>query len=350
MLIDDLQFQNNIMNFNPEKVSRILIIKPRGIGDIVLSTIVLDNLHNHFKDVKIDYLTEHFAKHAVTNNPFVSKVLTMHKKDNVIKVAWKIRKEKYDLIIDLWSNPRTAQITFLSGVKYKVGYAYRGRKYAYNILGTSEKGEHHSAEHNLELLKAIDVKITSKCVHYYIGNLEKFFADDFFSENKLDSEKVFGIIPSGGWDSKRCTKEKWVEISKLLIENFNCKILILWGPGDESDAEFIKDSISDGCFLAPKSTLPQLAALISKCNLNIANDSGPMHISAAIGIPTVGIFGPTNPKAHGPYSINSAYVINDKLDCIICNKLICPFNHECMRELDAHLLVEKVKALLNEKV
>ena len=122
------------MKFNPDKVSKILIIKPRGIGDIVLSTIVLENLHSHFKDVKIDYLTDYFAKHAVANNPLVNKVLTMHKKDSIFKTAWKLRREKYDLIIDLWSNPRTAQITFLSGVKFKVGYGYRGRKYAYNIL------------------------------------------------------------------------------------------------------------------------------------------------------------------------------------------------------------------------
>lgn len=334
---------------NPNNIFKILIIKPRGIGDIVLSTIVLENLHYHFKNVKIDYLTEYFAKHSVSNNPLVNKVLTMHKKDNVLKVAWKLRKEKYDIILDLWSNPRTAQITFLSGAKFRVGYAYRGRKYAYNILGTSEKGEHHSAEHNLELLKSINVEVVSKNIQYHVGNLEKFFADDFFSENNLDSERVIGIIPAGGWDSKRCTKEKWVDISSSLIDKFNFKILILWGPGDESDADFIKNSIPYNCLLAPKSTLPQLAALISKCSVIIANDSGPMHISAAIGIPTLGIFGPTNPKAHRPYSNNSTYIINDKLDCIICNKLICPFNHECMRELDVELVVKKVKVLLDEK-
>src|SRR5690606_12576039 len=130
-----------------------------------------------------------------------------------------------------------------------------------------------------ELLKAINVKIVSKNIHYHIGNLEKFFADDFFNENKLDSEKVIGIIPAGGWDSKRCTKEKWVEISRLLIDHLECKILIIWGPGDESDADFIKYNLNQDCLLAPKSTLPQMAALISKCSIVIANDSGPMHIS-----------------------------------------------------------------------
>lgn len=333
------------MKINPSDINKILCIKPRGIGDIVLSTIILDNLIAHYPNAKIDYLTEHFAKQSLKNNPLVHKVLTMHKTEFVLKVAWRIRKEKYDLVIDLWSNPRSAQITFFSGVKYRVGYAYRGRKYAYNILGTASKGDHHSAEHNLELLKPLRVNIISKKIHYNIGSLEKFFAEDFFTENKLTEEKVFGIIPAGGWDSKRCDKEKWVEICSELVKKSNSKILVLWGPGDETDAEYIKSNLQKNCLLAPKSTLPQMAAMISNCALVIANDSGPMHISAALGVPTLGIFGPTNPKAHGPYSPNSDYIIKDDLDCIICNKLICPFEHECMRELPVELVLEKVESI-----
>jgi lipopolysaccharide heptosyltransferase II len=335
------------MKINPLEIKKILCIKPRGIGDIVLSTIILDNLIAHFPNVKIDYLTEHFAKDSVSNNSLVHKVLTMHKTEFVLKVAWRVRKEKYDMIIDLWSNPRSAQITFLSRVKYRVGFAYRGRKYAFNILGTSEKGEHHSAEHNLELLKAIGVPIISKNIHYTVRDFDKFFADDFFIKNFKENELVFGIIPSGSWDSKRCTKAKWLEICNAAIKSFNCKILVLWGPGDEEDAEFLKQNLGDQCCLAPKSSLLQLGALISKCNLIISNDSGPMHIAAAIGVPTIGLFGPTNPRGHRPYSPNSDYVINDKLDCICCDKLICPLQHECMTELNVSDVILKINSLLN---
>ena len=85
----------------------------------------------------------------------------MQKTEFAYFVARRLRKEKYDLIIDLWSNPRSAQITFLSGAKYRLGYSYRGRRYAYNIKADAGRGNLHSAEHNLELLKAIDVPITS---------------------------------------------------------------------------------------------------------------------------------------------------------------------------------------------
>jgi ADP-heptose:LPS heptosyltransferase len=91
----------------------------------------------------------------------------------------------------------------------------------------------------------------------------------------------------------------------------------------------------------------ELSALIEKCDLIIANDSGPMHVAAALGIPTIGIFGPTNPDNHNPFSANSDYVIKRDLHCIICNKLVCPYHHECMLELNPKDFVIRAKKLLN---
>lgn len=335
------------MNINPEEIKKVLVIKPRGIGDIILSTIVLENLHNHFPNSKIDYLVETFAKEVLENNPLVNKVITFNKSDFILKTIWNIRKEKYDLVIDLWSNPKTAQLTFFSGAKYRIGYSYRGRKYAYNLFGPSERGDNHSALHNLELLYALDIKITSKKIHFYLSLEAKSFAEDFFIKNKLSDKTIVGIIPSGGWNSKRCPAEKWVEICKVMMENIDCIILILWGPGDEEDANFIKSSFETNCILSPKTKLNNMAALISKCNLILANDSGPMHISAALGVPTLGLFGPTDPQKHGPFSENSDYVIISDLHCIICNKLECPFNKECFYQMDSYKILEKSNLLLN---
>ena len=330
------------------EIHKILCIKPRGIGDIVLSTIVLDNLIAYFPSAKIDYLTEHFAKPAVENNPLINKVISIDKKEFPLKAALKIRKEKYDMILDLWSNPRSAQITFLSGVKYRVGFAYRGRKYAYNLLATSSKGEHHAAEHNLELLKAIDVPIISKKIHYYVNESDYKSAKDFINKNFSPDRMITGIIPSGGWPSKRCDASKWVEIGKEIGSKFNSEILILWGPGDEKDANYIKKNLA-GSVLAPKTTVSGMSGFIKNCNIILANDSGPMHIAAALNIPTIGIFGPTDPKAHGPYSENSTYVIKEDLFCIICNLLKCPYHHECMLQLSVDKVLEKIQIICNQK-
>jgi len=333
------------MIIEPTLINKILCIKPRGIGDIVLSTIILENLTAHFTNAKIDYLTEHFAVDAVSNNPLVNKVISMDKTEFPLKVAWRIRKEKYDMIIDLWSNPRSAQITFFSGVKYRVGYSYRGRKYAYNIRGTSDKGIHHSAEHNLELLKAINVPIVSKQIHFYVREQDKLFADKYFESHKLTNVIVIGIVPAGGWASKRCDASKWIEICKSILDKYVVYFLILWGPGDEEDANKINTELNNKIKLAPKTDLLQLTGLIRKCNMVIANDSGPMHISAALGKLTLGIFGPTNPDAHRPYSTNSTFINKKNLHCIICNKLVCPYGHECMLELSVDEVIKKLEMI-----
>lgn len=333
-----------------ENIKKILLIKPRGIGDILLSTIILDDLKKTFTSAEIHYLVETFAKDALANNPLVNKVHAMQKTEFVFKVAYRLRKEKFDLIIDLWSNPRSAQITYLTHAKYRVGFSYRGRRYAYNILGTSEKGQHHSAEHNLELLKAIGINPTSKRIHFYVSDEDNRWAKGFVEKNKTGNKKVIGIIPSGGWASKRCDASKWVEICNALNQKYNAVFLILWGPGDESDANFIKTNLPNDSVLIPGVKIGKLSALIKNCDLVIANDSGPMHISAALGIPTLGIFGPTNPKAHGPYSPNSDYVIKEDLHCIVCNKLVCPYNHECMTQLPVEMVLEKVERITRKSI
>mgnify|MGYP003868926141 CR=1 FL=1 len=329
---------------NPSDIKKILCIKPRGIGDIILSTIVLENLSSFFPDAQIHYLTEEFAKDAISSHPLLHKVLTYKKDGSLISIVKQIRSEKYDIVFDLYSNPRTAQITFLSGAKFRIGYAYRGRKYAYNIKSQVGRGETHSAEHNLELLKVAGIPISSKKINYKLTNESEEFANSFIS-NLIRKEFIIGIMPSGGWDSKRCPKEKWVEILTSLSEKVSCNILILWGPEDFDDANFIKNNVSDST-LAPETNIKQIAGLLSKCNLVIANDSGPMHLSAALGIPTIGLFGPTDPKKHGPYSDKSDYVIKSDLHCIVCNKLICPYNKECFYQMDTDEIISKAIKLL----
>jgi ADP-heptose:LPS heptosyltransferase len=336
------------LKINQEEIKKILCIKPRGIGDIILSTIVLENLKTAFPQAEIHYLTEEFAKRSVENNQFVSKILTYEKSDSIFSIVKKIRREKYDLVLDLYSNPKTAQFTFFSGAKYRAGYDKKGRRYAYNFkcqLGTLGK---HAAEDNLVLLEVLGIPIISKNIFYQTTEDEKKFAKKFLIDKISRNEfRLIGIIPSGGWESKRCDASKLIEICNEIQKAISAKFIILWGPGDEKDSKEIFEGLKPNPLIAPDTTFGELSGLIEKCDLIIANDSGPMHAAAALGIPTIGIFGPTNPENHKPFSANSDYLIKSDLHCIICNKLICPYNHECMLELDSKEIVNKAKKLLS---
>ncbi len=337
------------MIINKESIKKILLIKPRGIGDVILSTIVLKNIKSEIENCEIHFLTEKFAAPVLENNPYISKIFTFGQTlmDNFFLIS-QLRKENYDIIFDFYSNPRTAQFTFLIKSKLKIGYNKRGRNYAYNIKITINDPDLHSALAHLEFLKAIGVETKSKDLIYYIKNEEKEKAKFFLARNNL-LENLIAIIPGGGWESKRCEPEKFAEISEEINKIWNSKFLILYGKDDYQDAIKIHSLTKEFSILAPETTIREMVALISFCKAVIANDSGPMHLSAAVGIPTIGIFGPTNPKAHSPFGKKCFWVRNENLDCIQCNLNKCPKNHECMLELDSQLIIEKLKLIFNSE-
>jgi lipopolysaccharide heptosyltransferase II len=337
----------NKINFN--EIDKILLIKLRGIGDVVLTTIVLDNIKLFLPNVNIDFLTDYPSVPILKPLLQINKVIPFDRKSiiNRIKLFFEIRRRKYDLVIDFFSNPVSAQITYFSKAKYRAGFPYKGRAYAYNIYGPFERGKLHAANLHLELLKDAGIPITSKNLHVGINLEDDKFAENYFRENFSNSENVFCIIPGGGWQSKKCDPIKFAEIADELIRLYNkIKILILWGPGDKSEAELIKKYMKRDSVLAPSTSLGIMSAIIKRCSLVIANDSGPMHISAGLGIPTLSINGPTDPRLQGPFGENNEWVRHEDLDCIGCNLLECPKQHQCFIDLPITKVMQKIESLI----
>ncbi len=332
---------------NKEAVKKILIIKLRGIGDVVLSTIVLDNLKIDFPDSVIDYLTDPPSKAGLEGLESVNQVITFPRKFvDRFKLINQIRKQKYDLVLDFYSNPTTAQITFLSGAKYRCGFPYRGRRYAYNLSGPSERGRFHSAKLHLEFLRLIGLSHEKENLYSHISDDDKIFAENWIERNIPVNTSFFGISPSGGWQSKKCDPDILANFGAEIIKKYPIKALILWGPSDHDDAVEIKKLLGDSAFIAPSTTVRQMAALISNCKFIVANDSGPMHISTAVGTPTLSIHGPTDPALQGPFGDKHEWINLAELDCIICNLLACPKMHECFRDLPINRVIEKVDKLI----
>lgn len=338
------------MTIDKSSVNIILLIKLRGIGDVILSTVVLDNIKTNFPTASIDYLTEKPSEQLLEGLQQINKVLLFNKKDfwGRLKLVQEIRKHKYDLIFDFYSNPFTAQLTFLSGSKYRAGFPYKGRKYAYNLFGPEERGIYHAADLHLEFLKIIGLTVDSNNLHCAVNSESQSFAKSFFDDNFHQDDFVVGISPSGGWQSKKCDPIKFAEIADEVVKQFDAKILVVWGPGDEKESDEIISLMKNQAVKAPVTNIQQMAAIISNCKLLIANDSGPMHISTAVGTPTLSLHGPTDPELQGPYGEKHEWINKNDLHCIICNKLECPYNHECFLELDTQKVIEKVNSLIKK--
>jgi ADP-heptose:LPS heptosyltransferase len=177
---------------------------------------------------------------------------------------------------------------------------------------------------------------------------DELFAENFFSANFKKDDFIVGICPSGGWPSKKCDPEIFARISDRIISEFNAKIVILWGPGDENDADVISNKMNNLSVMIPPSSICQLGAIIKKCKILVANDSGPMHIATAVGTPVLSLHGPTSPYLQGPFGNKHEWYRLEGLACIECNLLECNRNHECFKEMEINSIVEKLNKLIHK--
>lgn len=322
------------MTFDKSKIDKILVIKPAAIGDVLLSTPVVENLRHNFPDSVIVFLTQKFCKEVLSGNPFIDRVMTYDLSlDSGYCLLRNIRKQRYDLVVDLFGNPRTALITFASKAKYKVGYRFRMRSYAYNIKVKPRGGEVHNVDFNIDSLKSLGLEIISRQPKLYINHVHNEFADEFFTSNGLKSNEVIGINPCGSWESKVWYLEKFAQLINKFGGNF--KFLLFWGYGKElEEAGKLKEMAGgSNVYLLPEVDLKYSGALMKKCRLFLTNDTGPMHIASALGVNVAAIFGPTNPVLQGPLNQNSVVIRNEELDCLGCNLTRisdCPNLHKCM--------------------
>jgi len=337
------------LKLDKSKIKKILVIKFGGMGDILLTTPVLPNLKAYFPDSEIYFLTVRHSRDILIDNPYITRAFTYDaSEDKSWCLIKNIRQQKYDLVIDLFGNPRTALITFMSGAKYRFGFNFRGRNYAYNLKARGRGGEVHNVEFNLDSLRALEIPIISKKLYLPINVVHEEFADEFFKANDLYSKKVIGISKTGGWESKRYKIDDYIKLMDMLNEIYDVNFVLFWGNEKEKEnCEKIKNSVKkQNAFLIPDSPIRYLAAIIKKCDIVIGNDSGPLHVAVSMEVPTLGIYGPTNPMLQGPFGENNLSVVNENIDCLYCNLLNCNIGNICMTELSKDTIIDKVKELV----
>lgn len=336
------------MKLDKDKVKKILVIKFGGIGDILLCTPVLPNLKNYFPEAEINFLTVRHSRDILIDNPYLTRAFTYDRTEDKSWCLLKnIRQQKYDLVIDLYCNPRTALITFVSGARYRFGYTFRGRKYAYNIKAEGRGGKVHIVEFNLDALREMDIPITSKELYLSTNIVHKEFSDDFFSRNNLDSEFVIGISLTGGWEAKRYKIPDYIELIKRINSKYDAKFLLFGGNERElEDCRAIKEALPENTYISPYSPIKYLASMISRCSMVIGNDSGPLHISAAMKVPTLGLYGPTKSELAKPYGEKNLAVYNENLDCLGCGLLNCNIGNICMTELSKDKIMKNIDELI----
>jgi len=340
---------------------KILLIKLRALGDVILSTPVIWNLRQAYPRADIAFLTEGSGAELLRNDPALKEVLIFPRADldemqglsrlgAERRFIARLRAQKYDWAVDLFGNPRSAWMTLLSGAKTRVGFAYRFRKWAYTIRVRPQNPQ-YVVEFNLDALRALGVPVTDTRLRVYLNETDTAFGDGFWSKAGLAGDApVVGLFPGGGWESKRWGLKGFAEVGDALIQEFGAKILLLGGKKEEQDLEQIAGMMKKRPVILPEAALGALAAVTAKLAMWIGNDSGPKYLAVAFGVPTVTIFGPTDAANATPPEEKHLAVVAEA-PCLVCNQTTCPFkpdderHQQCMRKLSSDQVMAAVRQI-----
>ncbi|MGA9117123.1 MAG: glycosyltransferase family 9 protein [Bacteroidota bacterium] len=325
----------------PDLVRRLLVIKLRAVGDVLLSTVVLRSLRAAYPGARMDFLTEPPSQAFLRLHPDVDEVVVFDRtRRGGVQLIRDIRRRRYDLVLDLFGNPRTAVVTRFSGARWRAGYRFGWRRFAYSHVVEPRGGIVHNTQFNLDCLEALGIPVGSRELVFPTAPEDEATMEDVLRRAGLGSRPIVALHAGGGWVTKRWPPGSFALLGDLLEEGRMVDVVLPWGPGEESLVRELKGRMRRPAFVPPATTLTQLGALFRRCAAVVSNDSGPLHIAAAVGTRVLGIYGPTNPRLQGPYGEGHGVVRREGLPCLGCNRTRCPIGLPCMRELEPHQVLE----------
>ena len=342
------------------RVRRVLVVRHRAAGDLLLTTPALRALRAGLPSASIDVLTARGTGALLRGNPDVDRVLEIDRRSLASQASRYVDliRGRYDLVLDMVSNPRSAFMTALTRAPVRVGYDLAGRRYAYTIriprepLGPGGPQVRYAPEASLDLVRAIGIAPRGLELTLAVPTEAHRTIDEWLRRSGLGARALVACLPSGTWPTKTWLPERFAEVMDRL--HGDADILWMWGPGEEPLARECRGRMRNPSTLAPATGWQELAALIARCALLVSNDSGPKHLAVALGVPTVTVFGPTHPGAWQPPAGPHAAIEAAALECLHCNQTVCPLPGDrymrCMKDVTAAMVIEACRARLRDRV
>ncbi len=278
----------------------ILIVRTDRIGDVVLTTPSIRALRKAFPTARISVLVSPVVVDLLRKNAYVDKVVVDDRKGchkgfvGFLKLVLFLRKQKFDLAIIFHTKRRTNLMCFWAGILKRLGYKNEKFGFLLNhpVFDERHKGEKHEAQYCLDLLKNLGVKSDGLQLDLPLSGESVEWADQFIGQMWTNHVQKIIVLHPGASDPAKCWPVKhFAELIDSLVKLYGAKIILVGGSEvREVSEKIITQSNSEIVNLTGKTTVAQLAVLLAKCDLFVSNDSGPVHIAAALGINVVSIF------------------------------------------------------------
>ena len=320
-------------------MKRILIIKLGAVGDVVHALPVLETLRAAQPDAHLGWVVEGAAAPILQGNPALSELILLERRKlrgpagiSYFK-TWlsDLKARGYDTVIDPHTLFKSGLIAWGSGAGLRIGFRKirEGNFLFMNRRVAPDPEYRHAVEKYLCLLKPLGIPAARWVVRFPLNwtpqDGEKI--GTFWREEALEgNDPVVAINPGANWESKRWPPDRFARVADRLARRDRARIVLLWGPGERDLAERIAGEMSEKSRLAPETGLKSLAALLKRCRLMISGDSGPLHMAAAVGTPTVALFGPSHAERNGPYGKGH----------VVVRSTVPPATHWQRKEFGAH--------------
>ncbi len=339
-------------------LEKVLIIRPRFLGDLILATGLVNVLRQENPNREVWFLTEQPYSEALQNYPGVAGVLAFEaRRKNNPFYLWgfyrELRRLQFDAVLDLFCNPRTAQMALISGAKVRVGFDMRGRSWAYTVLAPPSStlpasGRRPVTEAYLDQVRVLGLKPASPYkTALAVTDEETAHVRKLFERAGIKpGQKVAALSPGASWPAKRWPLERFIELG-FWLQREGIRPLYLFGPQEAGMVGEFESHMDKDWLLINQPNIRGLMAFIQAADALVANDSGPMHVGPAVGTPTIGIFGPGEPEIWFPYGDphQAAYA---EIGCSHCGLDYCNFM-ACMDHLETREILGKVLNMLGKK-
>jgi len=366
--------------------SRILLIKPSALGDVVHTIPVLVKLRARYPRARIDWLITPENAEIVRCHPALSNVVLFARRDfskrgrrwramvAFFDLLKQIRRAKYDLVIDMHGQMRSALFALFSGARVRIGFdrpikraltvsaehdlknvpshgwrgAREGSWIAYTLRIPIPTLDVHAIDRYLWVAPLLGLDDDPPDLTIHLSSETTFKARRLLEEHRVAASKpLVVLVPGTIWETKHWTIEGFAGVARAFLHD-GFAVALAGTKRDQQRCRQIAAAAPGACDLSGKTTPAELAALIQRAEVAVTNDSGSMHLAASLGKPMVSIFGPTNPVHIGPYQRPESVVRVD-LPCSPCNyrRLSqCPFDHACMKQVTSTMVVERVHKIL----
>ncbi len=293
---------NKIQKLNRDQLAsihKILIIQQKPFGDILLNTGYLPELRRQFPKAQIDYLIQRPYITILEDNPHLDNLVIMEKPPGrgpryyyaQLKAAFAVRKVRYDLIIDQLRGTSSARIIILSGAPYRLGWIKKRWNFLYNIQ--IPKAEiRYKSYYKFDLLAPLGIKTNDHGLEYKIKKSSLEMIENWLDLVGLESGKFIVLSPGTPVKGKQWHLDGYVQLADRIASLADFSVVLLWGPREKKDVEYIHARMKNRSILAPPTSFNEAGALLRSAKLLVTNDGGINHLAVSQKTPAVSIFGP----------------------------------------------------------